>query len=821
LRTKEHTFEWPFLNDMDEYNDNCIYYHKEGHYSTTMEISNPILQYSGSEDLYYEFHHNFLNILKILGENYILQKQDIFFDAEYKGKQSDDFLSQKYFEHFEFRKYKDVKTYLTITRKIKRSNFFTYNKKAFDDFLIKIRKVSDVLKEAKFKPNPLTKRETTFLLKRFKGFSFDTEIIKFDNYFVGDTDITTRNKHLKIIPLIDIDEVNFPNKIKPYSTENLGYKFPVDLFSFIANVPDVETLIYNQVISIPNQKQELMGIEKKKKKHSSMPDPANEMAITDIDNALAKIAQDNDLLIHSHCSFMLFGTEDANVNASNYIDQALFKLGITPSSNSYNQWELFKGSMSGNATVLQYYDLFKITLEPATCLFYKENKQSDEDSKVQIHFTDRKGIPVAIDPLDLPMTTNRISNRNKFILGPSGTGKSFLVNDIIRQYYLLDMDIVIIDVGHSYSGLNQYYNGRYVTYSEDEPITMNPFKLKKGEYNEEKRQFLKSLIILLWKGDDGSVTQTEDTAITNVIFNYYRSFYNGQNQDENITEDYLSFNSFYEFSIIDLERISREEEIIFDVKSYRFILKKFYKGGEYDTILNSDVDSTLFDEKFIVFEIDAIKDNKLLFPITTLIIMDVFIQKMRLKKNRKALFIEEAWKAIASPIMAPIIVYLYKTVRKFWGEIAVVTQELEDIISNEIVKNSIISNSDTLILLEQTKFRENYDQVAELLNISQVERNKIFTINQLDNKKDRNRFKEFYIKRGETGEVYGAEVSIYQYLTYTTEKKEKDALSTYTTKYGSYKDGLNSFVNDLQISGLNLSDFTDNINASNKQSIAV
>ena len=657
--------------------------------------------------------------------------------------------------------------------------------------------------------------EITFLLKRFLSFCFDTENIKFDNFFAGDSDLKIRNKHLKTIPLIDIDEINFPNKIKPYSTENLGYNFPVDLFSFIANVPDVETIVYNQVISISSQKTELMDLEKKKKRHSSMPDPANEMAVTDIDSALAKIAQDNDLLINSHFSFMIFGTEDANVNASNYIEQALFKLGINPSYNSYNQFELFRASIPGNAVELKHYDFFKVTLEPAICLFYKENRQSDEDSKVQIHFTDRKGVPVAIDPLDLPMTTNRISNRNKFILGPSGTGKSFTVNDIIRQYFLLDMDIVIIDVGHSYSGLNQYYNGRYVTYSEEEPITMNPFKLKKGEYNEEKRQFLKSLIILLWKGADGSVTQTEDTAITNVIFNYYRSFYNTQNQDENITEEYLSFNSFYEFSIIDLERIAKEEQIIFDVKSYRFILKKFYKGGEYDTILNSDVDSTLFDEKFIVFEIDAIKDNKLLFPITTLIIMDVFIQKMRLKKNRKALFIEEAWKAIASPIMAPIIVYLYKTVRKFWGEIAVVTQELEDIISNEIVKNSIISNSDTLILLEQTKFRENYDQVAELLNISRVERNKIFTINQLDNKMDRNRFKEFYIKRGETGEVYGAEVSIYQYLTYTTEKKEKDALSIYTQKYGTYKDGLNSFVNDLQISGLSLSDFTDNINASN------
>ena len=812
---KNNHLESPFIGRIEQFNDHHLLYHNEGHYSTIIEIANPILQYSGDKSLYYEYHSTFLNISKILGENYILQKQDIFFDAEYKGKQSEDFLSKKYFEHFEGRKYKAVKTYLTITRKIKRSNFFTYNHRDFENFIIKVRKVSDVLKESRFNPKPLDEKEITFLLKRFISFCFDTDNVKFDNILAGDSDLKIRNKHLKIIPLIDIDEINFPNKIKPYSTENLGYNFPVDLFSFIANVPDVETIVYNQVISISNQKTELMDLERKKKRHSSIPDPANEMAVLDIESALAKIAQDNDLLINSHFSFMIFGTEDANVNASNYIGQALFKLGINPSDNSYNQFELFRSSIPGNAVELREYDFFKITLEPAICLFYKENRQSDEDSKVQIYFTDRKGVPVAIDPLDLPMTTNRISNRNKFILGPSGTGKSFTVNDFIRQYYLLDMDIVIIDVGHSYSGLNQYYEGRYITYSEKEPITMNPFKLTKEEYTEGKRDFLKGLIILLWKGAKGEATQTEDTAVALVISNYYHSFFESQEGDSNITSDYLSFNSFYEFSIKELDNIVSQNKISFDVDSYAFVLKKFYKGGLYDQILNSDVDSSLFDEKFIVFEIDAIKDNKILFPITTLIIMDVLIQKMHLKNNRIAILIEEAWKAIASPIMAPMIVYLYKTVRKFYGEIALVTQELEDIISNETVKNTIISNSDTIILLEQTKFRDNYDQVAELLNISRVERNKIFTINKLDNKMNRNRFKEFYIKRGDSGEVYGAEVSIYQYLTYTTEKKEKDAVSIYTKKYGSYIDGLSSFVNDFQTSGLSLSDFTDNINASN------
>jgi curved DNA-binding protein CbpA len=278
----------------------------------------------------------------------------------------------------------------------------------------------------------------------------------------------------------------------------------------------------------------------------------------------------------------------------------------------------------------------------------------------------------------------------------------------------------------------------------------------------------------------------------------------------------LDFNSFYEFSLFLIPLIKEKSKIHFDIEEYRFILKKFYKGGELEPTLNEQADSSLFSERLIVFEIDNIKDDKILFPIVTLIIMDVFIQKMRNRKHqRKALIIEEAWKAIASPIMAPQIVYLYKTVRKFFGEVVVVTQELDDIISNEIVKDSIINNSDTFCLLDQTKFKDNYEKVAQILSINDVERRKLFTVNNLDNKDGRGPFKEVYIKRGAAGEVYGVEVSLYQYLTYTTEKPEKSAVETYTDSLGNYPDGLEMFVNEMKSADLPLSAFVGLINGIN------
>ncbi|MCK5705405.1 MAG: TraG family conjugative transposon ATPase, partial [Cyclobacteriaceae bacterium] len=407
---------------------------------------------------------------------------------------------------------------------------------------------------------------------------------------------------------------------------------------------------------------------------------------------------------------------------TNYIESALFNLGITPSKNAYNQLELYRSSLPGNASELKVYDKFLTTADAAICFLFKERLAGNEPSGFQLFLSARKGIPIAIDTQFKPMLDNRINNRNMFVLGPTGSGKSFFMNHIVRQYYRHDMDIVLIDTGHSYSGLCNYYKGRYITYSDEAPITMNPFHFSEKEFNEEKKEFLKSIIGLVWKGADGSLSQIEDSVLSNVIQAYYTDFFS-----DNSENPCLSFNTFYVFSSKHIAALIEKEKIAFDLQSYRFILKKFCVGGEFEMILNNEMDASLFDEKFIVFEIDAIKEHKILFPITTLIIMDVFLQKMRLKRNRKALIIEEAWKAIASPMMAGYILYLYKTVRKFNGFATIVTQELDDIVNNPIVKDSIINNSDTIALLDQTKFKDNYGQIAKLLSLNEVEKRKIFT----------------------------------------------------------------------------------------------
>jgi conjugation system TraG family ATPase len=484
---------------------------------------------------------------------------------------------------------------------------------------------------------------------------------------------------------------------------------------------------------------------------------------------------------------------------TNHLENAFGRLGIHISKRAYNQLELFVNSFPGNCYGMnQDYDRFLTLSDAATSLMYKERAQRSEDTPLKIYYTDRQGIPIAIDISGKEGRNKLTDNSNFFCLGPSGSGKSFSINTIVRQMHEQGTDIVMVDTGNSYEGLCEYLGGKYISYTEEKPITMNPFKITKEELNIEKVNFLKNLILQIWKGSNGVVSKTEDRLIAQVIDEYYANYFAGK------IDTQLSFNSFFEYSIIRVPEIIKENELHgIDVAGLNYQLRDFYRGGSHETTLNENMDSTLFDETFIVFEIDAIKDDPTLFPIVTLIIMDVFLQKMRLKKNRKVLVIEEAWKAIATPLMAEYIKYLYKTARKFWASVGVVTQEIQDIIGSEIVKEAIINNSDVVMLLDQSKFRERFDNIKAILGLTDVDCKKIFTINRLENKDGRSFFREVFIRRGSTSGVYGVEEPRECYMTYTTERAEKEALKLYKSELNcSHQQAIEAYCRDWALSGI-------------------
>ena len=905
-----------------------IIYTKKGDYSAVLEMENPIKKYSADTDSYYDFTTLMASVIQVLGEGYALHKQDVFvrknFDmsrvaAKKKKGSKKAFLSEAYFRFFNGREYTEATTYLVITQKGKKGGIHTYDNSKWRDFLVKIQKVFDRLKSGEVNCRFLTAAECKEYADRFFAFDFKNKNISMTDFKVDSEKIGMGNKQIKVYSLLDVDNIGLPGNIRPYTDVSVNNAvISQDLLADIDHVPGVDSIVYNQVIFLPNQKREMMKLDKKKNRHASIPNPNNQIAVEDINAVQNELARNGKILVYAHYNLIVQTSSDYDFQkVTNSLENIFARYNIHISKRAYNQLELFVASFPGNCFRLnQDYDQFLTLSEAALCLMYKERQAVGDDSALKCYYTDRQGLPLAVDTSGKEGKKRYTNNSNFFVLGPSGSGKSFFMNTVMRQYREQDTDIVIIDTGDSYEGLCSYFDGTYISYSKEKPISMNPFKVTDAEYNEnfgEKKNFLKSLIFQLFKGAEFP-TKLEDAVINQTIVEYYEEYFhpfegfneeerkemktkllledkkNGEydkfeeeleerygdeyeieeleykklsDRDKRISEKLkaviedraategekevaqralqrltpevienkylmriehqidkierqkkklkvteLSFNSYYEFAVERIPQIMKQQNIQFNIHDFATILQAFYKGGENESILNNDIDGSLFDEKFIVFEIDKVKDDPVLFPILTLIIMDVFTQKMRIKKGRKCLVIEEAWKAIATPVMADYIKYLYKTARKHWAMVGVVTQEIQDITSSPIVKEAIINNSDVFMLLDQSKFKDKFDDIKATLSLTDIDCKKIFTINRLDNHEGRSRFQEVFIKRGQDGEVYGVEEPPECYINYTTEKVEKEAFKFYRKQLkGNYQHGIEVFVKDWKDSGLDCTSF--------------
>ena len=831
-----------------------VLYTKTGEYSAVLKIENPVQKYSADIDSYYDFTHLFSALVQTLGEGYALHKQDIFVRKQFANEpeHNQEFLSSSYFRYFNGRPYTDSLCYLTITQEAKKSRLFSYDSKKWRDFLVKIYKVRDLLRDSGVQVKFLNKAEASEYVDRYFAMNFKDRMVSMTNVKADDETVSMGDKRCKVYSLVDVDCAALPSLIRPYTNiEVNNTEMPVDLVSVVDNIPNAETVVYNQIIFLPSQKRELALLDKKKNRHASIPNPSNQMAVEDIKQVQDVIARESKLLVYTHFNMVVGVPADTELQkCTNHLENAFGRMGIHISKRAYNQLELFVSSFPGNCYSLnEEYDRFLTLSDAAVCLMYKERVQHSEETPLKVYYTDRQGVPVAIDITGKEGKNKLTDNSNFFCLGPSGSGKSFHMNSVVRQLHEQGTDVVMVDTGNSYEGLCEYFGGKYISYTEERPITMNPFRINREEMNVEKTGFLKNLVLLIWKGTQGTVTKTEDRLIEHVITEYYDAYFNGfesftpqQREDlrkslviddrnssekrhesereraariEGIIDEIegrrkelkveeLSFNSFYEYSVQRIPDICEENRIAgIDLSTYRYMMKDFYLGGNHEKTLNENMDSSLFDETFVVFEIDSIKDDPLLFPLVTLIIMDVFLQKMRIKKNRKVLVIEEAWKAIASPLMAEYIKFMYKTARKFWASVGVVTQELQDIIGSEIVKEAIINNSDVVMLLDQSKFKERFDTIKAILGLTDVDCKKIFTINRLENKEGRSFFREVFIRRGTTSGVYGVEEPHECYMTYTTERAEKEALKLYKRELQcSHQKAIEAYCRDWDASGI-------------------
>ena len=757
---------------------------------------------------YEAIHSAWHKAVKVLPDFSIVHKQDFFIEEKYQPEIDKDelsFLSRSFERHFNERPFLNHFCYLFLTKTTKmrsrqESTFSTLckgkiipkeieDKETVTKFLEAVGQFERIMNDCGF----ITLRRLTsdeivgtetmagIVEKYFALSQNDTTVLK--DISLNPEEMRIGDDFLCLHTLSDVEDlpgnVGTDSRYERLSTDRSDCRL-----SFAAPVGVLLTCnhCYNQYIFIDDHTENLKRFEQTARNMQSLSrySRSNQINKAWIEEYLNEAHSKGLVSVRCHCNVMAWSDDREELkHIKNDVGSQLALMECKPRHNTTDVPTLFWAGIPGNEGDFPFEESFYTFIPQALCFFTEETNYKSSLSPFGIKMVDRvTGRPLHLDISDLPMKKGVITNRNKFVLGPSGSGKSFFMNHLVRQYYEQNSHIVLVDTGNSYQGLCEMIHrktkgadGIYYTYSEEKPISFNPFFTDDYKFNVEKKDSIKTLLLTLWKSEDDKITKTESGELGSAVSAYIKKI----QQDRGIVP---CFDTFYEYMLNDYRaelekrdiKVSRED---FNIDNFLTTLRQYYKGGRFDFLLNSRENIDLLHKRFIVFEIDSIKDNAELFPVVVIIIMEAFINKMRrLKGIRKLLIVEEAWKALTTENMANYLKYMYKTVRKYFGEAIVVTQEVDDIISSPVVKESIINNSDCKILLDQKKYMNKFDGIQSMLGLTEKEKAQILSIN-LANHPGR-KYKEVWIGlNGVQSAVYATEVSPAEYLTYTTEESEK------------------------------------------------
>lgn len=776
--------------------------------------------FSLSDEEYETFHQTWVKALKVLPSHTVVCKQDWFLESKYSpdfSKENLSFLAESSERFFDGRPFLDHTCYVMLTKKP------DGGKSARRPF----SGLTGIVPEQALKPHLL--QDFLESADQFRRIIEDSGFVRLVR--LTDKELSSHKKGAGLIerycfltgkpenPLIkDIafregaaigdshcvmyslgDAADLPSlcssraEYARYSTDRT--KFSVGFASYLGQLLPCNH-VYSQYVFLDDAHQTLKKLESKRLRLQSLSAYSRENSIARdaVSEYLNEAISEQRLPVKAHFNVLAWteGHKSGLKEIKNIVASAFARMDATAKQETVGAPQLFWAGIPGNQASLPAYDTFDTFAEQATCFFNLESGYRSSLSPVGIRLGDRlTGKPIHVDISDEPMKMGICTNRNKFILGPSGSGKSFFTNHMVRSYYEQGAHIVLVDVGHSYKGLCDMVGGYYFTYSEANPIRFNPFFIAEGDHlDTEKRESIKTLLLALWKTDNETFSRAEYVALSNAITGYYAFL-------ESHKDVFPCFDSFYQY-LQQEYTLSLETDHVrtkdFDVENFLYVLKPYYKGGEFDYLLNARENLDLLHTPFIVFELDNIKDHPILFPVVTIIIMEVFVSKMRkLKGIRKMILVEEAWKALMKKAFAQYTQFVVKTARKFFGETVFVTQEVEDIISSPIVKNAIINNSDCKILLDQSKYQNTFEQIQELLGLTLKDKALALSINKAND--PTKKYKEVYFSS--LSKVYRIEVSPEEYFTYTTEEKEKMKVAEYAARYGDMEKGIRMLVEEM------------------------
>lgn len=735
----------------------------------------------------------------------MVHRQDVYYRRGYKGMKSDTYLGGKYQRHFQGRGYLVHRQYIYLTLTSKQSALRAHSSSGL--FLMH------------FLSGKVARENAVRLLSVGNDFiSTFTSSGMVSARRLTDDDLMQNiglYRHLGRDTFMDTDTELHPDRViqdgkviwsyayseardlpgylsrsikaEKYSSQHA--QLHTSAGAAVGPLLQCEHIVNSYILTTPRE-ETLAEMDSRRRKMVSMSsrDAENRLNAEELEKYLTAVHKDSLTTVRYHFNIIVWSQPKDMDAVSGQVTAALARMNVSSVRNTFDTPVIWYAGFPGAACEISRDNLMTMELRSSLCMGISETFQRGIPGG-RIRLRDRlRGIPIAIDMQDAAEKAGCVTNYNAFIMGPSGSGKSFFTNTLVRNLYDAGETVFIIDIGDSYEGLCSVINcqsggkeGHYYKWDAVKKLSFDAFWDIDSWVDEngvldkqsEGLGFVTSFIQTLWRPKGGW-----DSSSVNILDAMLADFttFCRRNSLKPVLDD---LHMFFRESI--LKRMSSPEGYPcgdssitlreFNLKDMLTAMESYTGKGPYAFLLNDRNPVDVISSRFTVFEMQQISESKDQFlSLVLLCIMNAFNAKMRREPERfKVMIIEEAWKAIMNETMAPFMKSLWKTSRKFNTSAIVVTQQMSDIIGSEFLKDTILENSDTKILLKPTGNQGLLTQTCDLLGLTEHQKAMVMSMNLTESN-----IRDVFIALSDKySGVFTNEVSPQELIAYESNKGKK------------------------------------------------
>lgn len=777
-----------------------------GNVVLAFSISLPEIHTLTSSD-FDELHSAWFQAFKSLPVGTVIHKKDIYLKKSYSADKlpKNTLLSKATHDYFNGRDYMDHMTYIFF---ILTKNRALNNAKYVNPFQKVSHSIPDSLEESISRFKTVVNDAVSFINNSRKVLLkplLESEIRSLtNNYFNGynegfDTDMLLDRSNIAIGEhFFDILAVNsegcFGESVQSSKTNE---RFTSDDFVFHQGYIDglgltlKENHIVNQIIYLDDKQKWRKLLDKKieELQKSSNFGSQNTLVLKKIQHIQDQInADDTSRIIRGHLNIIYWSDKETDLKRISSTIKAEFKaLDILPYyPKGEERKNFFLNSYCCFSSNFSNEDLYVADLKHSLCLFLNNtNYQSDEKG---IIFNDREhNTPVLKDVWD--EHKKRIKARNFAIFAPTGEGKSFLANNILRQYFENGVRLVIIDLGGSYTKFANLYPDQYAVlrYESGKNLGINPFYISNKEDLTPER--LEDLSIFLFEllASELKVTKAQTVSLKKILLHYYQKMHKDH-----------SLQSFYDFIDSHREHLLDDLKIhpdYFNINNFLHILSEYVGSGLYSFLFELKEDQTykIEDKRLIIFELDEVKDNKEILSVMLKLIKSAIQRTIWKNRAEKGIILfDEFAKQLKFDNVLESVEYYYQAIRKQNGAIGIILQSINQLPNNS-TSASILENTQVIYSLNNEK---GYDALKERLHLSSHDLNQLKSIK--NNLTGERKHTEVFIKIGKESNIFRLEVPPEVYAAYLTDGPENAAIMALYHKYGCMEKAITAYVQQLK-----------------------